>query len=170
MAVEVAFRGSGLVEVLAEGAARTRHGVLRPLERRGPAGLGKRVGVEHREPIRVGVGDRSWNRLRASTYLRSYLYGVGPWDARALLLTLAAAAALAFAASLWPVRRASRTDPLTAFRCDQGNGEHVAAFSVQRLPVRSCTSTQREPFFTNRKCSGRPVSRPLKGTPSAVRG
>lgn len=139
MAVEVAFRGSGLVEVLAEGAARTRHGVLR-------------------------------NRLRASTYLRSYLYGVGPWDARALLLTLAAAAALAFAASLWPVRRASRTDPLTAFRCDQGNGEHVAAFSVQRLPVRSCTSTQREPFFTNRKCSGRPVSRPLKGTPSAVRG
>src|SRR5437667_1533777 len=51
-----------------------------------------------------------------------------------------------------------------------GTGEHVAAFSVQRLPVRSCTSTQRVPFFTNRKCSGRPISRPFKGTPSGVRG
>ena len=64
--------------------------------------------------LAAGAGLGSWG----STYLRSYLYGVGPWDARALLLTLAAAAALAFTAALSPARRASRTDPLTALRCD----------------------------------------------------
>lgn len=64
--------------------------------------------------LAAGAGIGSWG----STYLRSYLYGVRPWDARALLLTLAAAAALAFAAALSPARRASRTEPLTALRCD----------------------------------------------------
>jgi len=64
--------------------------------------------------LAAGAGIGSWG----STYLRSYLYGVRPWDARALLLTLAAAAALAFAAALWPARRASRTDPLAVLRCD----------------------------------------------------
>jgi hypothetical protein len=62
----------------------------------------------------TGAGIGAWG----STYLRSYLYGVRPWDARALLLTLAAAAALAFAAALWPARRASRIDPLSVLRCD----------------------------------------------------
>jgi predicted permease len=62
----------------------------------------------------AGAGIGSWG----STYLRSYLYGVRPWDTRALLLTLATAAALAFAASLWPARRASRTDLLATLRCD----------------------------------------------------
>jgi predicted permease len=64
--------------------------------------------------LAAGAGIGSWG----STYLRSYLYGVRPWDARVLVLTLAAAAALAFAAALCPARRASRTDPLTALRCD----------------------------------------------------
>jgi predicted permease len=62
----------------------------------------------------TGAAIGSWG----STYLRSYLYGVRPGDAQALLLTLAIAAVLALMAALRPARRASRTDPLTALRCE----------------------------------------------------
>jgi ABC-type antimicrobial peptide transport system permease subunit len=62
----------------------------------------------------TGAAIGSWG----SNYLRSYLYGVRPGDAQALLLTLAIAAVLALMAALRPARRASRTDPLTALRCE----------------------------------------------------
>jgi hypothetical protein len=53
-----------LVEVeLAEAAARAEHAVLRPLERRGAAGLGEGVGVERREAVHVGVVDGDPGRV-----------------------------------------------------------------------------------------------------------
>ncbi len=62
----------------------------------------------------AGAGLGSWG----ATYLRSYLYGVRPWDAQALLLTLAVTTGLAVLAAVRPARRASRVDPMVALRCE----------------------------------------------------
>jgi len=62
----------------------------------------------------VGASLGSWG----ATYLRSYLYGVSPWDLRTLLLSVVVAMALASLAALRPSYRASRADPLATLRCE----------------------------------------------------
>ena len=54
--------------------------------------------------------------MQGATYLRGYLYGVGPWDRWTLALTLVMAAALALVAAFAPARRASRVDPMVVLR------------------------------------------------------
>jgi len=62
----------------------------------------------------AGAAIGSWG----STYLQSYLFGVRSWDTKTLLSTIVIACGLAFVAALRPARRASRTDPLSALRCE----------------------------------------------------
>jgi ABC-type antimicrobial peptide transport system permease subunit len=62
----------------------------------------------------VGAALGSWG----ATYLRSYLYGVSPWDVQALSGSVLVAIALASLAAIRPSYRASRADPLATLRCE----------------------------------------------------
>jgi putative ABC transport system permease protein len=62
----------------------------------------------------VGASLGSWG----ATYLRSYLYGVSPWDLKALSASVVAAIGLATLAALRPSYHASRADPMTTLRCE----------------------------------------------------
>jgi ABC-type lipoprotein release transport system permease subunit len=64
--------------------------------------------------ILVGAALGSWE----ATYLRSYLFGVSPWDVQALSGSVLVAVALASLAAIQPSYRASRTDPLATLRCE----------------------------------------------------
>jgi len=54
--------------------------------------------------------------LAASRLLRSFLFGVSPFDPVVLTLAAAAMLLLALLASAVPARRASNTDPILALR------------------------------------------------------
>jgi putative ABC transport system permease protein len=54
----------------------------------------------------------------ASKLLRSFLFGVSPFDPLVLLLAAAAVMLLALAASLLPARRAASIDPMKCLRAD----------------------------------------------------
>jgi predicted permease len=62
----------------------------------------------------VGASLGSWG----ATYLRSYLYGVSPWDVKALAASVVAAIGLAALAALRPSYQASQADPMTSLRCE----------------------------------------------------
>jgi ABC-type antimicrobial peptide transport system permease subunit len=62
----------------------------------------------------VGAALGSWG----TTYLRSYLYGVSPWDLQTLAWSVVVAIALASLAALRPSYRASQSDPLATLRCE----------------------------------------------------
>jgi ABC-type antimicrobial peptide transport system permease subunit len=54
--------------------------------------------------------------MAASRLLRSFLFGVSPFDPVVLTLSAAAMLVLALTASALPARRAARTDPMVALR------------------------------------------------------
>jgi ABC-type antimicrobial peptide transport system permease subunit len=54
--------------------------------------------------------------MAASRLLRSFLFGVSPFDPVVLTLSAVAMLVLALTASALPARRASRTDPMVALR------------------------------------------------------
>jgi len=62
----------------------------------------------------VGTSLGSWG----ASYLRSYLYGVSPWDLETLFASVVVAIGVAAVAALGPAYRASRADPLVALRCE----------------------------------------------------
>jgi ABC-type lipoprotein release transport system permease subunit len=52
----------------------------------------------------------------AGRIIRERLYGLGPYDAKTLIVCVAVLAAVALVASWAPARRASRVDPVDALR------------------------------------------------------
>jgi putative ABC transport system permease protein len=54
----------------------------------------------------------------ASVLLRSFLFGVSPFDPLVMVLTAASVFLLAFAASVIPARRAASVDPMQALRSE----------------------------------------------------
>ena len=64
----------------------------------------------------IGVGVGTALSLWVARFAQEMLYGVQPSDATTLMLSAAILAAIAFAASWIPARRAARLDPTTALR------------------------------------------------------
>jgi ABC-type lipoprotein release transport system permease subunit len=54
--------------------------------------------------------------MAAARLLRSFLFGVSPFDPVVLTLSAVAMLLLALTASILPARRAARTDPMLALR------------------------------------------------------
>ena len=68
--------------------------------------------------VGTGIVIGLWRRWRASRFLSSLLFGLGPIDPATLLLTTAVLVVVAALAAYWPARRASRLDPVRALRCE----------------------------------------------------
>jgi putative ABC transport system permease protein len=83
-----------------------------------PSEIGRSVTTTAVRLGAVGAGAGGALGMCGASYLRGYLYGVGPWDGWTLGLTLVIAVALAMVAAFSPARRASRVDPMTVLRCE----------------------------------------------------
>jgi putative ABC transport system permease protein len=87
------------------------------------------IGAQHRDMLRLvlaeglklivaGVAVGIAAALALGQVLRAYLFGVGPADPLTLILVAALFVTVALLACFVPARRATRTDPVTALRCD----------------------------------------------------
>jgi ABC-type lipoprotein release transport system permease subunit len=56
--------------------------------------------------------------LALGRVLRAYLFGVGPADLLTIISVSVLFVAVALFACYFPARRATRTDPVTALRCE----------------------------------------------------
>jgi predicted lysophospholipase L1 biosynthesis ABC-type transport system permease subunit len=83
-----------------------------------PARIGTSVAITALHLAAVGLLIGGSVGVWGASYLRPYLFGVSPWDARALLFTLVFAAGLALLMALRPAQRASRVDPTGVLRCE----------------------------------------------------
>jgi putative ABC transport system permease protein len=68
--------------------------------------------------IAVGVAAGIAVALALARVLRAFLYGVGPADPKTFVAVAMLFTAIALVACYIPARRATRTDPVTALRCD----------------------------------------------------
>jgi len=69
-------------------------------------------------PVALGVGLGAIGSFAASQVLRNQLHGLSPFDPLAYAGVAAVLAFIAVAATIVPVRRAIRIDPIAALRCD----------------------------------------------------
>jgi len=66
----------------------------------------------------IGVAVGLPAAFAAGRLIRSQLYGVAPYDPLALAAAAVALVAVALFAAWLPARRAARTDPMVALRCE----------------------------------------------------
>ena len=83
-----------------------------------PADVVRLILAGHSRAVVVGLFVGLLGAMAASQVLRSFLYGVSPFDPIAYLGVAAVLAFAGIAATYIPARRATRIDPIAALRCD----------------------------------------------------
>lgn len=111
--------GTGIYSVLAYGVAqRTQEiGIRMALGAEAP-GIVRLVIAQSTVPVAVGILTGLVGCLAVTRVMTNLLYGVSPYDVTTFVVALALLILVAIAALFGPARRASRTDPLVALRCE----------------------------------------------------
>jgi putative ABC transport system permease protein len=111
--------GTGIYAVLAYGVAqRTQEiGIRMALGAQAP-GIVRLVIAQGTVPVAVGILAGLAGCFAVTHVMTNLLYGVSPYDVTTFVVALALLILVAVAALFGPARRASRTDPLVALRCE----------------------------------------------------
>jgi putative ABC transport system permease protein len=111
--------GTGIYGVLSFGVAqRTQEiGIRMALGANAP-GIVRLIVAQSAAPVAVGIAAGLAGCFAVTGVMKNLLYGVSPYDAATLVVALGLLILVAVAALIGPARRASRTDPVIALRCD----------------------------------------------------
>jgi putative ABC transport system permease protein len=111
--------GTGIYGVLSYGVAqRTQEIGIRMALGANAAGIVRLIMLQGAAPLAVGISAGLAGCFAVTRVMANLLYGISPYDVTTFAVALALVVLVAIAALVGPARRAARTDPLVALRCD----------------------------------------------------